>query len=338
MQYRFLEIGKAGRSGRSAPVIEKDALSGGELPHHYSLGDFSSVTYLNAVIKENNELVAAAVAWGVSLPSYGQFYQLGLRASQQLHGRVWDMTSDKHSSAYGAVKVELFAGIMAARRRRRDEGLEGIVASGSELPADDKRKVEQMASALKGVPVRDRSKDLHELRQIIRHYESDQASDDRLSENYARVAPELRADYLAVIKFADLNGVQSDFTSGTAEEIRQLLGSLIAGNGRKYLQALQSELARNSLDFWHFYDVTGKAIRGLEPSHHNLYFGALKLAQDKNLPHSREHFASYAIELAVRLGSRGARGIVWQALEAGPEGFMDVIDAHRHANRYSAAR
>lgn len=199
---------------------------------------------INEVMGANNFLVETARKWGVQLgENYGQFLTVGLRLAQQLDGRLREITREQFTTLYNRLETALVPDVLAARKQKRDAGLESLLGATEGMPIDAVAKLSGYVAALKqraipghaekrGYPYSD------SIGERLAQIQNDQVLDDRLVQNTKLVPHELRAVYVQTVEVAELHGKLPYSLHGETEEIRRLISDLGVENGKLYLKVL----------------------------------------------------------------------------------------------------
>lgn len=199
---------------------------------------------IGQVMADNNMLVKTAQQWSIKLKgNYEGFLEVGLRLSQQLDGRFRELTRDKYAALYRELEAELLNGVLAARKQKRDAGLESLLAETEGVTEGDIAKLKGYIAMLKDLPI-----NRHEKRQTfssdgvmqrLSSMRNDQTLDDAFVKNCRLVEAELRADYVSAVEVAELHGSLPYSLHDSAEEVRAFVYKLGIQNGRPYLKVLK---------------------------------------------------------------------------------------------------
>jgi len=310
-------------------VVEKEITTGTIRPRHLGTSAFSDNFY-RSFAAENNLLALNAAKFSVDLgEDYATFYQLGMRASQQLDGQYRERTTERYYERRDALQAKLVTGLLDKKTQQRNAELEQIVAgeeARQELSAQDAERVKQIIGTLRQFPFKDYSDDRLGIRPFEQRliYIAERDETKGIKDNYWVVHPSLRADYLATIKFSPLNGLKEGYMEGDEARLREVLTGLGTTNGKLYLQALQFEMKRDALKGWQFFHDSLNDIQRLQSEQRDLYFTVMTRAQLAGLSRFVDAIPFYSARLLEKHNIEVAQIIVNEAFDMFGSGSKEV--------------
>lgn len=301
-------------------------------PTQYCTENFSDLFY-TSFFNINNNLVDIISLYHINpediKDEYSNFYELGMRVSQQLDGKFRETTVDKYARALDALHEKLLPCLIESKTSKRNENLERLVSDDAlqGMPDSDKEKVRSMVQQLKERPIQDYSKRETSIAKRVEKLAQDGPEKDKISEYYLAVPPDLRADYLEVIKYIQQHDGRAWF-EGEYEPIKDFVCGMKVENARLYLKALKMELERNKRDINDFFRYTceNEDAKNLSEEQKRMFFEALVKAQEENIPHSEGYLHYTLAELFGKRTPEEARIIVDEAFAKFKETGADAGD------------
>lgn len=244
----LLEWGKKPRGGdKHVPLLFLNPETGEAVNYGKprSEADFEGSEIITWLRHTNNLLVSTAREYDIKLgPEYGQFLEVGLRWAQQLDGRFREKTREQFTAIHQRLETALMNGVPAARKQRRDAGLESLLEATDGMPSDDIARLSGYIAELKHKPVathegrREGFSD-DSIAKRLSGIRSDQTLDDQFVQSAKLVPPELRTDYVHTVEVAELHGNLPYSLHDSAEEVRKWVNDELGiEQGRLYLRVL----------------------------------------------------------------------------------------------------
>ena len=266
---RLLQIVKDAQ--RREWVFEKDAVSGEDLPRHYSLGSFDRGEFIQ-FRNTNNQIVEVALDWGMEqLEGYDAFYQQGMRVCQQIEfagdksgGRKLgvlvededgvkrimsfkDRCEQDYERRASDLEKRVIGKIAVEKKRRRDKQYDDLYAGvNGLLPAEDVRYIRDILTKLieNKIVVRDSINGMQlSFTQKIDSLKKDETAE--IVEFFPRVPDKIKPYFLHVVKYAELNESKHDWWGYSVDELFKFIERIGEVNAVNYLHSLLISLERN---------------------------------------------------------------------------------------------
>ncbi|MBI2548431.1 hypothetical protein HYW21_03705 [Candidatus Woesearchaeota archaeon] len=290
-----------------------DASSGVRLPDRYTHSMIADNSLFREFVEANNMLVRVAQEFQVSADQlYDSFYTLGMRLSQQISERLKERTEARYESAVVSLQDALLDRIREKRELAHTTDLDRLVSDEglAHVPSPDRELITTMVAQLRDIPFPEPSAVSFDGKvTYFRH------------ERYAPIAgacievlPELRADFLATIKYGPLHGISPDPLDREHDNIKAFVQRLSVDAARQYLEALRSEYGREKGDVLDVFQHLNTQATGWEGDHLVLLCETLQRADRANLLYGGVNIAVAAVGLLDRYDLDGARRIVTRAL------------------------
>ena len=224
-------------------LIERER-SGTRLKHIH----FSSSRFFDF----NNELVKAAVISGYEPgKKYDKLLEVGLRASQQLSWPLRFRTVQEYERLKDELREELLEYSVNTSRQRRNQRLDQIVEWSDSVPQEDREYISFAVEYLKQKVIEVREKEGNRplrLDKIVKEIMDD--DNDYLLVFFPKVADSLKARFLSVVKYAQLNDREINWNEGSGfyQEIFTVMQGIGEENSKIYLGILLNALEKDDFD------------------------------------------------------------------------------------------
>ena len=232
--------------------------------------------------EDNNDIVIVAVRIDADLgESYSKFFELGMRVSQQLDGRLRELTIEQYQKQLALLKERVIELALDKKRQTRDAQLDSFLVQLSTSSASEQDKIEMISLVTilrsKQVEKPKNSRDFADLTGRIMRDEYGE-----LVMTFPQVPDSLKSSFFAVATYKMANG-GIDWFDGELEDLLHFLDrSGGIENAKLYLDYLHTGLQRESQDHCfrsNYWVDTQVSVAVLNDAQKSLYFTSLRRAQ-----------------------------------------------------------
>ena len=239
----------------------KDAVTGNEEPLHYGKNCLVDDTYYDerfygTFFNINNQIVSSIRKLGLEeFEGYGKFFELGMRAIQQLDGRVKEITKEKYRKTADTISIKIVKSAEEIRKKRLEARFDFLVQTmeNSRVSDEDKQAAREIIASIKDF------EEKREKPELVRHEESyyltgygyenldlivsllmrDAHKD--LCENIEKVPDELKFKFLRLATVHFVNDSPEWFGSDF-EGLLQTIDKIGIDSSKRYLDYLYSAM------------------------------------------------------------------------------------------------
>ena len=294
--------------------------------------------------RQNNILVRGAVNCGYEPgEKYDEFFELGLRACQQISEKLRRITVMRYEELKHELKQELASYAVQAATQKRDSRLDQLVEQSANVSEEDKGTIVSMVEQLNQQKVelsKDRPLMRHDLDIKIENMMS--GEDNELMEYFPQVDDTVKARFLGVMRYAQLHDGKTKNFGEFVEEIYTVMQGIGVEASTRYLDILHNILEQEDNDSfmtWTF-NAAFSYIENYSPEQKNLYFEVLARTLQQGMTKENVWIAMGAAELLENKGNKRfgktynldkVKQIVDQAFDKGSEkGVDDYLNHCKH--------